>query len=463
MSVFREYDIRGIAERDLSDQFAWALGRSLSILVLNAKDKNIYVGQDVRLSSPRLANALSAGLQAGGLNVAQLEVGPTPLLYFAAHQSLNNFPTQSGIMVTGSHNPTEYNGFKMVIAGQALFGDDIQKLRSSVESFLPQAPKTIPTVYNKIPRADHYVNYSRETLHRGRRLKVVVDAGNGSAGPLAIATYEALGFEVIPLFCEPDGRFPNHHPDPTVPANLKQLTEMVINEGAEVGIAFDGDGDRIGAVSSTGRILFGDQLVLYYSRSILKELPGSTIISEVKSSQVLYDTLEKWGARAIIWKTGHSLIKSKLKETKGALAGEMSGHIFFAHRYFGYDDAVYAGARLLESLSQTDETLDTFLDSLPPAVNTPEIRVDCDDSKKFQIIEQFVKIAKEQYPGQVLDIDGARVKLHGGWGLMRASNTQPVIVMRFEAQTPDKLEKIRSDFAQILKTIDDSIGVPPLE
>jgi phosphomannomutase/phosphoglucomutase len=462
MTVFREYDIRGLADTELADTFVWALGRSLAELAISKGERSAWVGQDVRLSSPRLAHALARGLEDGGISVRMLTPGPTPLLYFAAAVPRADFPTKTGIMVTGSHNPPEYNGFKMVIGGSTLHGEDIQKLRSVVERHMTAAPKAVSApAAQTVDLYEEYVNTLKSKLAVSRRLKVVVDGGNGSGGLLCCRLYEALGCEVVPLFCEPDGRFPNHHPDPTVPKNLAHIIAKVRECKADLGIALDGDADRIGAVSATGRILFGDHLVLYFARDILKEIPGATIISEVKSSQILYDTLAKWGAKPIIWKTGHSLIKAKLKETHAALAGEMSGHMFFAHRYFGFDDALYAGARLMEGLAaRPQESLDAFLDSLPTAVNTPELRVDCADETKFGVVAAFIKQAKSRFGSDVLDIDGARVKMHGGWGLIRASNTQPVLVMRFEAPDAAKLREIRDVFAQILKDIDSSIHVP---
>ncbi len=459
-SAFREYDIRGIADRDLSDDFVWALGRALGDLIRSKGNTRTYVGQDVRLSSPRLARALSEGLQASGIETRVLSPGPTPLLYFMAYKPESDFETRSGIMITGSHNPAEYNGFKMVIAGSTLHGDTIQSLAAPVAQYRMQfqglsSPE--PELHHVYSR---YVGTIAPTLKLGRKLRVVLDGGNGAGGPLGLEFYKALGCEVIPLFCDPDGRFPNHHPDPTVPKNLVDLQKKVLSEKADLGIAFDGDADRIGAVSASGQILFGDHLVLYFARDILKDLPGSTIISEVKSSQILYDTLAKWGAKPVIWKTGHSLIKAKLKETHAALAGEMSGHMFFAHRYYGYDDALYAGARLMEGLSLRTESLDEFLASLPPAINTPEIRVDCPDERKFGIVERFIAQAKAKYGSDVLDIDGARVKMFGGWGLLRASNTQPVLVLRFEAPNKAALQQIRDEFATVLKSIDASVEVP---
>jgi phosphomannomutase/phosphoglucomutase len=370
-------------------------------------------------------------------------------------------------MVTGSHNPPEYNGFKIVVGGVTLFGNDIQELKSQVQKELSEIgtldPAKIQQNHKVIDRGPDYVSYLKSHLKVKKKLKVVVDAGNGAGGKLGVDAYQALGVEVIPLFCDPDGRFPNHHPDPTVPKNLKHLREKVLAEKADFGIGFDGDADRIGVVSGTGRILYGDHLVLYYARDILSDIPSATIISEVKSSQVLYDMLAKWGAKPILWKTGHSLIKAKLKETKAAMAGEMSGHMFFSHRYLGFDDAIYAGARLIEGYSQRSETLDQFLDSLPPMINTPEIRVDCEDSKKFDIVRQFTERAKSIYPNQVNDIDGARVKMNGGWGLIRASNTQPVLVMRFEAPNKKELSSIRDNFKNLLTQIDSTIQVPEIE
>lgn len=461
MGIFREYDIRGVADRDIPDAFGWALGRILAKRVTAAGDTNVYVGRDVRVSSPRLSNALARGFEDGGVNVRLLAPGPTPLLYFAASCAVHDFPTRSGIMVTASHNPAEYNGFKMVIGGKTIFGADIMALESEVRALVSEAPGAFQPKAKEFDRSQDYIDFVAKNIRPGRSLKFVLDGGNGAGGPLGLATYAALGCEVIPLFCEPDGAFPNHHPDPTVPANLKHLIEKVRETKADFGIAYDGDGDRIGAVTGSGRIMYGDQLVLFYSREILKERPGATIISEVKSSQILYETLAKWGAAPILWKTGHSLIKAKLKETHAALAGEMSGHMFFAHRYLGFDDAIFAGAKLIEGLRECGETLDDFMKSLPPTVNTPELRVDCDDEKKFGIVESFLKEARRRYPKEdIVDIDGARIKAHGGWGLMRASNTGPVLVMRFEAPDLERLAKIRNDFAEILSRLDPSLVIP---
>jgi phosphomannomutase/phosphoglucomutase len=464
--LFREYDIRGIADQELTNPFTWALGRSLAEIIIKAGDNKAYIGQDVRASSPRLANALSAGLEAGGVKTRQITPGPTPLLYYSCVKAEKNFETKTGIMITGSHNPAEYNGFKMVIAGNTIHGEDITGLYSLVEKHIGSAPNDdFSDNPEQSNRYSDYINYVAEeniSSPLKNKIKVVVDAGNGAGGPLAVELYKKMGCEVTELYCDFDSSFPNHHPDPTIPANLQDLIAKVKEVGADIGVAFDGDGDRIGAVSPKGEILFGDQLLLYFTNEILKTEKNPTVISEVKASQMVFDKIADYGATPIIWKTGHSLIKAKLKETGAAIAGEMSGHMFFAHRYFGFDDAVYSAARLLEALSENHPaTIDEFLESLPHVENTPEFRVDCDDEKKFAVVEQFVAKAKETFGAEnILDIDGARVKFPHGWGLMRSSNTQPVIVMRFEASSKEKLKEIRDEFAKILKSIDSSIEVP---
>jgi phosphomannomutase/phosphoglucomutase len=463
-TLFREYDIRGIADTELSNPFAWALGRSLSDLLKSQNESNCYICEDVRLSSPRLANSLASGLEAGGIKVRRLSPGPTPMLYFAAHEEVSDFKTQTGIMITGSHNPSEFNGFKMVIKGIAIYGDSIQNLLPVVKKYLEQVPSEITSLAPVINREEDYLAFLKSNLkiQNAASIKVVLDAGNGAAGPLAVKSYEHLGLNVVPLFCEFDGLFPNHHPDPTVPKNLVSLQKKVIEEKAQLGIAFDGDGDRIGVVSETGQILYGDQILLYLAADLLKEVPNAKIISEVKSSQVLYDELARMGATPICWKTGHSLIKAKLKETGAELAGEMSGHIFFKNRFFGYDDALYAGLRFIEALSKDNKDIDAFLKKLPVVYNTPEIRSDCADNEKFGVVEKFVRLAKETFGSEnVLDIDGARVKFPGlGWGLLRASNTQPVIVMRFEGGTPEALKEVKARFSSVLGKISTSVKVP---
>ena len=463
--LFREYDIRGLADQELTNDFTWALGRAVADLLKAKGETCVYVGQDVRLSSPRLAEAISSGLEAGGMSVRQLNPGPTPMLYFAAHQKVSDFPTTSGIMVTGSHNPPEFNGFKIVASGLAVYGEEIQTLLAPTEKYLPLTDKIFKSRAQKINREEEYLDFLRGNLHiqAPQKIKVVIDAGNGAAGPLALAAYKALDLNVVPLFCDFDGTFPNHHPDPTVPKNLEQLQKKVRSEKAHLGISFDGDGDRIGVVSATGNIFYGDQILIYLARDLLIEVPGAKIISEVKSSQVLFDELKRMGGNPTIWKTGHSVIKAKLKEIGGELAGEMSGHIFFKNRFFGYDDAIYAGARFVEAYSKNlPETLDEFLKGLPQAFNTPEIRSECPDDVKFKLVEDFVRAAKEAFGMQnVLDIDGARVTFPGiGWGLMRASNTQPVVVMRFEANTAEGLKVVEGHFDKLLARLTPRIRIP---
>jgi phosphomannomutase/phosphoglucomutase len=462
MSIFRQYDIRGIANKELTNSIVWALGRALADKAISLGESSIYIGQDVRESSPRLVSALRAGFIAGGMKVCVLSPGPTPFLYFMTHLPHPTCLSHSGVMITGSHNPPEYNGFKTVLKGQTIHGDEIQEIRKKTESYLSQAPTNFENDFPELCAESLYVDYVKKNIRPFKnKIKVVVDAGNGAAGPLAIKTYQALNLDVIPLYCDFDSNFPNHHPDPTIPENLKDLIAKVKETQAHLGIAFDGDGDRIGAVSAGGKILFGDQLILYFAREILKEFDSPIIISEVKSSQVMYDELARMGAKPIVWKTGHSLIKAKLKETNADLAGEMSGHMFFSHRYLGFDDAIYSGARLIEALDNNfAKGLDNYLSTLPQVINTPELRLDCEDHKKFHVVNSFIKIAKEQYKDNVLDIDGARIALHNGWGLLRASNTQPVLVMRFEADCADNLKKIRNTFAELIHTIDSSINVP---
>ncbi len=463
--LFREYDIRGIADTELNNSFTWALGRAVADLLKSKNETSIFVGQDVRVSSPRLAKTLTAGLEAGGINVRMLSPGPTPLLYFAAHEKNKDFPCSSGIMVTGSHNPPEFNGFKMVVCDTAIYGDEIQKLRAPVEKYISQAPTSFNFKAPTVDRSEAYIRFSVDNLKikNPSQIRVVLDAGNGAGGPLGVATYKALGLDVVPLFCDFDGNFPNHHPDPTIPKNLIHLQKKVQEVNAAFGIAFDGDGDRIGVVSSSGEILFGDQILIYLARDLLKECPKAKIISEVKSSQILYDELQRMGAQPIVWKTGHSLIKAKLKETGAELAGEMSGHIFFKNRFFGYDDAIYAGARFIEAYSKNPtESIDQFLKGLPKVYNTPELRVDCPDEEKFALVDQFVSLAKKTFKQEdVLDIDGARVKFPGlGWALIRASNTQPIVVMRFEGNSEEALSKVKGYFEQILSQISPRLEIP---
>src|SRR5881296_3894403 len=411
MSIFREYDIRGIVGKDLTVELAEKVGRAYGSRAVRAGAKAIAVGRDGRTSAPVMREAVLKGLLGCGLDVVDIGICPTPLLYFA----LFTLPVGGGVMITASHNPPEYNGFKLCLGKDSLHGAAIQ----SLEAYIKKAFAHV--------RAD--------------RLHVVVDCGNGMGGLVGPDALRTLGCRVTGLYEEVDGRFPNHQPDPTVVANLQDVIRKVGESGADVGIAYDGDADRIGAVDEKGQILWGDKLMVLFSRDILKEKPGATIISEVKASQVFYDDVAKHGGRPIMWRTGHSVIKAKLKEEKAALAGELSGHIFFADRYFGYDDAIYASCRLVEILAKAGRPLSTLLTDLPHTVSTPEIRVECPDDVKFQVVEEAKKqLAREH---KIIDIDGVRVLFPDGWGLIRASNTQPALVLRFEATSEAALNRIR--------------------
>ncbi|MFZ9595154.1 MAG: phosphomannomutase/phosphoglucomutase [Bdellovibrionia bacterium] len=470
-AIFREYDIRGIAGRDLDASFARLLGFAYAHIVKSRptqegrKQPMISVGWDCRLTSESYSQELIQGLIAGGVQVTRLGVCPSPLTYFSIF-SLN---LDGGIMITGSHNPADYNGFKILVGKDTIHGKQIQELRGLMEKLAPQLEKlnlaeTLKRLGSEVVDYAIIPKYIRHLTHLARPLKrkrIVVDAGNGTASTVAPELFEALGAEVIPLFCELDGRFPNHHPDPTVPANLKHLIEKVLQTKADFGLAFDGDSDRLGLVDEKGRILFGDEQMILFSRSILAEMPGATIISEVKSSYRLYDEIAKKGGKPIMWKTGHSLIKSKMKETHAALAGEMSGHMFFADRYFGFDDAIYAGLRVYEIASAHSGPLSSLLQDLPVSVSTPEIRVNCEEEKKFQLVEETKKRLGTQ--NKITDIDGVRVDFGDAWGLVRASNTQPVLVLRFEAPNSPRLKEVRTFVESALHAAAQCIGHPQIE
>ena len=444
--VFREYDIRGVVETDFDDAFITDLGRGYATILHRAGKKRITLGRDCRLSSPALRRHLLAGLLESGIDVVDVGVVPTPLLYF----SVLHWKMDGGVMITGSHNAAEYNGFKLGVGPTTIFGDEIQNVRRVVEArdFHKSDARGMLTEKPIIPEYGQFI-LSQFNLRKG--MKVAVDGGNGCGGVIAVPLMKQLGLDVTELFIEMDGRFPNHHPDPTVEDNMRHLKDAVRNSGAELGIAYDGDADRIGAIDENGKIVWGDELMVAYSRAILKEHQGAAIIGDVKCSQRMYDDIARHGGRPIMWKTGHSLIKSKLKQEHALLAGEMSGHMFFADRYFGFDDAIYASFRLLEIVSNERRGLGAILSDLPNSIFTPEIRLDCPDDRKFEVVKRAADYFGKHYP--VIDIDGVRVKFDDGWGLVRASNTQPALVLRFEAQSHGRLNEIRSLFENKLKEL----------
>ena len=432
--IFREYDIRGLVDKDLTDEVVRLIGLGFATCLSRQGKRRVAVGRDGRLSSPRFRDSLVQGMVKGGLEVIDVGVCPTPVFYF----SLFHLDRDGGIMITGSHNPPEFNGFKVCVGKETIHGEQIQNLRQIIESENFVEGQGSVSFQEMIPI---YQNFVLKNIHLKRKLKVVVDSGNGTAGAVAPKILRDLGCELTELYSEVDGRFPNHHPDPTIPENMKDLIAKVKETGAEVGIGYDGDADRIGAVDHLGNIIWGDQLMILFSRQILSQHPGATIVSEVKCSQNLYDDIAKNGGRGIMGRAGHSLLKSRMKEEKALLGGEMSGHMFFADRYFGYDDAIYASCRLLEILSQSEKRIPDLLSDVPKTFNTPEIRVDCPDDRKFDLVERVKESFRKEYP--IVDVDGVRVLFPDGWGLVRASNTQPALVLRFEAKSPECLKQIR--------------------
>ncbi|MFH1954432.1 MAG: phosphomannomutase/phosphoglucomutase [Pseudomonadota bacterium] len=438
--IFREYDIRGTYPDELNEKTVGLLGNALGAYYREKGAKRISLGQDCRLSSPDLAAWLSRALVASGMEIVDIGTVPTPVLYFSIH----HLSVDGGIQITGSHNPPAFNGFKICLGEMSVYGEEIQKIRKIAESgdFIAGNGKV-----GKTDVRAAYIDYVTGNIQLGSvKRKVVVDGGNGTGGPVGTEIYRRLGFETVPLFCEPDGSFPNHHPDPTIPQNLELMVAKVRETKADLGIAYDGDADRIGVVDSQGDIVWGDQLMIIFSRDLLTRHPGAKIIGEVKCSQTLYDDVAAHGGKAIMWKAGHSPVKSKMKAEGALLAGEMTGHLFFGERYFGYDDAIYAGARLLEILSKTDKKVEDLLSGVPRMATTPEIRVDCPDDQKFAVVASITEDFRKTH--NVIDIDGARVRLDGGWGLVRASNTQPALVLRFEATDQERLEEIRTIFME---------------
>jgi phosphomannomutase/phosphoglucomutase len=437
--IFREYDVRGIVDRDLTDGVVRDLGRAYGSHLLGQGGCRVVVGRDVRLSSEHLQDVLVRGILETGCDVTDVGELPTPALYF----SILHLDTDGGVMITGSHNPIEFNGFKLSGRDSApdgvrsMYGSEIQELRKRIEQrAFAQGTGTL----SHVETSPAYIQMIQERIHLERPLKVVVDAGNGSASQVGPAILGGIGCEVIPLYCEVDGRFPNHLPDPTIPEYVRDLQRKVLENRADVGIGYDGDGDRIGVIDDMGKILWGDRLLALYARDVLSRRPGSTILFDVKCSQALVEDIEAHGGVPLMGRTGHSLIKARMKEIGAPIAGEMSGHMFFAENYFGYDDALYASARLLEFLSRTSTKLSEMAAELPAYEATPEIRVDCADEEKFDVVEQIKATFRKDH--DIIDVDGVRVLFGDAWALVRASNTQPVLVLRFEARTRERLREI---------------------
>jgi len=440
-SILREYDIRGIVGSTLTEKDAYALGRSYAALAVNEGARSVAVGRDGRIHSPMLEKALIEGLSEGDIDVVRIGMGPSPMLYYATHE----LGVGGGIQVTGSHNPGDYNGFKMLLNGRSVFGEEIQKLGRIAAAGEWSEGHGLTT---DIDVLDTYVNRLVQDF-QGGSFRIGWDAGNGAAGPALEKLVQKLPGEHFTIFTDVDGSFPNHHPDPTVEKNLAHLKELVLANRLDFGIAFDGDGDRIGAVDGRGRVIWGDQLMMLFAGPVLNENPGATIIADVKASQTLFDRIADLGGRPLMWKTGHSLIKSKMKETGAPLAGEMSGHIFFMHRWYGFDDALYAAVRLIEAVARSGESLTTLVDQMPQTVATPEMRFPVDAPRKFAIVQEV--LARLIASGVRVDsTDGARVMTSDGWWLLRASNTQDVLVARAESKDEAGLVRLVAEIDQQL-------------
>ena len=444
-SIFKAYDIRGIVPATLDEAVAEALGKAFGSAALQAGEKVVAVGRDGRLSGPALGAALIRGLVATGIEVIDVGMVTTPILYFAAHTLAT-----SGIQVTGSHNPRDYNGFKMVMGGRAIYGDEIQALRRVMES--DSATLTAGGSVRTVDVLPAYVARIVGDIKLARPMKIVVDSGNGIAGASAPAIFRALGCEVVELFSEVDGNFPNHHPDPSKLENLKDLMAALKNGDAELGLAFDGDGDRLGIVTKDGHNIYPDRQMMLFAQDVLSRVPGGTIVYDVKCSQRLAPAIEAAGGTALMYKTGHSLIKAKMKELDSPLGGEMSGHIFFKERWFGFDDGTYAGCRLLEILSKSPDA-NAVLHALPTSFSTPELNVACEEGEPHGLVEQMAARAEFAAPATVSTIDGIRVDWPDGFGLIRASNTTPVLVLRFEGHTEAALARIEKEMLALLHSV----------
>ena len=433
--IYREYDIRGVIGKDIAEEEFIVLGKGFGTYFNGLGKKNIVLGRDCRLSSPKIKDELIEGLISAGCNVIDGGVCPTPTLYFA----IRHLKVDGGVMITASHNPPDYNGFKICSGFDTIYGEEIQQVRRLIEG---EDFAKGRGAYSSADIIEPYIAMIEENIKKVPGIKVGFDAGNGTGGPVGMRVLKSLGCEIHGLYCDMDGSFPNHEPDPTVLDNMRDLIEEVKGHNLDLGIGVDGDADRIGVIDSAGNVIFGDMLLLIFARDVLAEHPGATIISEVKCSDRMYNDISAHGGNGIMWKTGHSLIKNKMKETKALLAGEMSGHMFFADRYFGYDDAIYASCRLLEILSKTGKSIGQLLENVPKSHTTPEIRVECPDSEKFKLVNTLKDEFDKKY--KTIDVDGVRVVFDDGWGLVRASNTQPALVLRFEARTEARLEEIRA-------------------
>lgn len=439
--IFREYDIRGVVKDDFTPDVVENLGKALGSRVIRNGGRKIAVGRDVRLSSDSLFEHLARGIRSTGCGVLSIGAVPTPLLYFAQF----HFDVQGGVMITGSHNPPEFNGFKLLVNGETLHGAQIQKIADEMEKNDHAVGSGGVEEQGII---DSYIEMVKGKIKVERKIKVVVDSGNGCGGLVAPRLLRELGCDVVELFSEPDGNFPNHHPDPTIEKNMIFLKKAVVENRADVGIGYDGDADRIGVVDDKGRLLFGDETLMIFARDMLSRNKGARVIFDVKCSKNLPDYIERFGGVALMNAAGHSLIKKRLNDEKALLAGEMSAHIFFAENYYGYDDAIYATAVMLKILDGAKEPLSSFLEDVPKTFSTPEIRVDCPDDEKFDIVKELVEYYRAKY--KVIDIDGVRIDFGSGWGLIRASNTQPTLVLRFEAESQEKLEQYKNEVRQQL-------------
>ncbi|HEX2965509.1 MAG TPA: phosphomannomutase/phosphoglucomutase [Syntrophorhabdaceae bacterium] len=450
-AIFREYDIRGDVEKDLTDDVVRSIGRAFAAYVIDRGKRTVSIARDCRLSSEHYRDLVVQTLVESGLDVIDIGLVPTGLFYY----SLFNLEVEGGIMITGSHNPPTMNGFKIASGKSTLYGDQIQDIRRIIEKGEFKYGEGSCTEYENIV-ADYYA-FLRTNIHVSKQFKVVVDAGNGTGGVVGVPIMKEMGQNVTDLFCDMDGRFPNHFPDPTVEKNIEVLRRTVLEQKADVGIGYDGDADRIGIIDEKGNIIWGDYLMIIFARDILKTNKGATFVSEVKCSRNLYEDIERNGGKAIMWKAGHSLIKQKMKETNALMGGEMSGHIFFADKFFGYDDAIYASLRFLEIMEKDGRPVSQFLADLPMMYSTPEIRLECPDSVKFDVVRKLTEEYKRKY--NVIDTDGVRVTFDDGWGLVRSSNTQPILVLRFEAVGEESLNRIQDMVMTDLRGVMNQLGV----